>query len=180
MPGNIQLCVIDIIRVIVQGVSKKREQEADKSGCEIQDVLRFLCLATFRDCRVQIVRQEAQVNQDSQENVYAGTVDHAERGGSRAASQVKKGNKFRASKCTNDKQKAGCTDHSSVSHSQARSYFNSNEGSVPTTAYRRPRNTHAFSWYGVWAKAFFPAISQVQACSQKKKRVCVKAKEEQG
>ena len=71
-----------------------------------------------------------------------------------------------------------CTDHSSVSHSQARSYFSNNEGSVPTMAYKRPNITHAFSWYGVWEKALFPAMSHVEAWSQKKRKMRMETKEE--
>jgi hypothetical protein len=102
------------------------------------------------------------VNQDGQQDVHAGAVDHAEGGGARAASQEKKNTVNERQQFNWTKIVRG-TNHSSVSHSQARSYFNSNEGSVPTTAYKRPKNTQAFSWYGVFEKAFFPPTSHVSA-----------------
>ncbi len=47
--------------------------------------------------------------------------------------------------------------HSSVVHSeQGNSYFKTKDGIVSTMAYRRAKNTHAFSWYGTAMNTFFP------------------------
>jgi hypothetical protein len=54
-------------------------------------------------------------------------------------------------------QRGPCFYHSSVLHSeQGKSYFKTKDGIVSTMAYRKPANTHAFTWYGTAKNTFFP------------------------